>query len=385
MRVAAVTLYPPKKAGSAFYSFNLYREIVKYFEVVILTDEGTSSSTIRTIRAWVRNSIFIPFQLFKKIGQIKPSIVHFQIEYRTFNDNAALSTLNTLLATILIRKLNVKVIITLHGVISSGVIEKENIQFCNKVFAKILLMLFYKTLSIFSSKLIVHTRIMKQALQEEYKIDPGKIIVIPHGVNHALIKPRRVSNKIVKIFFHGFVRVEKGLESLLKAVRFVAIPHKNIKLTIVGGSPFQESTREDCYIGKLKKMVQTLQIREHVEFIQGFLSEDKLEEQIGSSDIMVFPYTDQYLEASGAVARVMDYGVPIICTRTPRFVGDLEDKKDCLMITPNNEQELARAIVDMIENDRLRRKISKNLKIKAANRYWEILAKEYVRLFKEGL
>ncbi|MEM2102818.1 MAG: glycosyltransferase [Candidatus Bathyarchaeia archaeon] len=382
MKIAVVTLYPPKKAGSAFYSFNLYRELAKYFEVVILTDEKGNSKMIETIKAWNRNSILLPFQLFKKISQTKPSIVHFQIEYRTFNDNASLSTLNALLATILTRNLNVKLIITLHGVISSAVIEKENVHSFSKLFTRILLTLFYRTLGTFSTKLVVHTKITKQVLQEEYKINPDKIVVIPHGVNHATIKRRRSSGKMVRVLFHGFVRAEKGLESLLRAISIVAVSHRNVKLTIAGGSPHQERMTGTRYIEKLNKMVQTLQIEGHVEFIPGFLSEDKLEEQILSSDIMVFPYTDQFLEASGAAARVMDYGKPIICTRTPRFIGDFEDQKDCLMITPNNEKELAKAIIALIENDTLRERISENLKKKATNRYWNVLVKEYVRLFK---
>lgn len=383
MKVAAVTLYPPKRAGSAFYAFNLYREIAKYCEVVILTDETASQTgTAKIIKGWSRNSFPLPFELFKHIYRARPSICHFQMEYRPFNDNAILSSLDALLTVILSRTASVKVMMTLHGIIYPAIIEDEKVQFFNRPLSKFLLTCFYKFLSIFSTKLIVHTQIMRKVLKDEYKIDIRKIVVIPHGVPRSNVLSRRLGKKIATIFFHGFIRPEKGLECLLKALRIVVDSNKNVRLVIAGGVPFQESVVGELYIDKLRKMINDLRLESHVDIKRGILSENELDKYISSSDVLVFPYLDRYLEASGAVARVMDYGVPIICARTPRFLGDLQNGQDCLMFDPNDEKELAKGIMNLINNQKLRQKISENLRDKAESRYWDVLAKEYIKLFK---
>jgi len=384
MKIAAITLYPPKKAGSAFYSFNLYKEIAKYFEVVILTDETPNQTgTMKVIKAWNRNSILLPLDLFKKIYRTKPSICHFQIEYRPFNDNAILSTLDALLIVALTKIANLKAMITLHGVIYSAIIEEEKIQFLNKTLSKILLVIFYNLLSLSSTKLVVHNQITQNVLQEEYKISKKKIAVIPHGVIPAKMLHKRSKDGIIKIFFHGFVRPKKGLECLLRAIQIVVASYKNVKLIIAGGPPFQESVIGESYIDRLRKMILTLRLGNHVEIKKGFISENDLDKYISSSDILVFPYIDHYLESSGSIARIMDYGVPIVCSKIPRFLADLQSGKECLMVTPNNEKELAEALMNLVDNQELRQKISENLRKKAKSRYWHILAKEYVKLFKE--
>jgi len=120
-----------------------------------------------------------------------------------------------------------------------------------------------------------------------------------------------------------------------------------------------------------------------VKIIKGFLTENELEELILESDILIFPYTDNFVEASGALARVMDYEKPVICTRTLRFIGDLRDTKDCIMVPPCNDKKLRDAIINLVQNKSLRDELKMNLKKKASYRYWDVLARRYIQLFGE--
>jgi len=382
MKLVAITLYPNKKAGSATYSYKLYKEIAKQFKVVIFGDEETErKNTVEVAKAWRRNSIWAPFKLFIKILRENPQACHFQIEYKTFSDNAILSSLEFLIIPVFLAPSSIKTFATLHGVISLSAAK----EFYGKragAAIKIPLRIFYKTLEIFTAMIIVHTRVMKKVLQEEYGVNGNKIVIISHGVDPAKHSYEIGGTQSHNLLFHGFLRPSKGLECLLNAMQAVLKVDSEAMLIIAGGAPHQD--RENTYIIELEKKIQSMQLENQVKIIRGFLSEDRLEELISRSDILVFPYTDNFAEASGALARAMDYGKAVVCTRTPRFIGDLEDEKDCLMVPPNNDVKLAEAIIRLIENKDFRERIKCNLKRKASERYWDIMATKHVQLFEEG-
>jgi glycosyltransferase involved in cell wall biosynthesis len=381
MKLAAITLYPNKKAGSATYSYKLYREIAKHCEVIVFGDEDAErKNTTQVVKAWRRNSIWLPFQLLKRIFTEKPQVCHFQIEYKTFNDDAILSSLEFLILLIFLAPSSIKTFVTLHGVVSPSVAK----EFYGKkagTAIKVPLRVFYKTLEILTAGIIVHTWVMKKVLQEEYGVARNKIIIIPHGVDRAKRSYKTDDTQSHNLLFHGFLRTNKGLECLLNAMQAVLKRHPEARLIIAGGAPHQD--RENSYIIELERKIQSMQLDDQVKIIRGFLSENRLEELISRSDILMFPYTDNFVEASGALARAMDYGKAVICTRTPRFIGDLEDEKDCLMVPPHNDAKLADAMIRLIENKDIRERIKCNLKRKASERYWDTLAIKHVRLFEE--
>lgn len=384
MKVVAVTLYPDKKAGSALYSHKLYAEISKYCTVVILSDnDANQKENIKVVNAWRRKSLLTPFQLFKNILRQKPHICHFQIEYKTFNDSAALSAIENLLLFLFIRITSISILVTLHGVIPIAKTEKVFERKATAVLCNLPLRIFYKALEFSSKRIIVHTNLMGNILKG-YGLSNNKIVVIPHGVDHARQLYGGDKKESLNVLFHGFVRPSKGLEWLINAMQKVAKLHPTVKLIIAGETPHQERVKGRFYISQLRRKIRYLQLENHVKIIKKFLSENELEKLILESDVLVLPYIDNFFEASGALARVMDYGKPLICTKIPRFLGDLKNGQDCIMVSSRDAQELAEAVIELSQNETLRKKISQNLKEKASWRYWDILAKKYVQLYEEN-
>jgi len=384
MKVAAVTLYPDKKAGSALYSHKLYAEIAKYCTVVILSDsEANQKDNVKVVNAWRRKSLLMPFQLFKYTLKQKPRICHFQIEYRTFNDSVAISTIENLLLLLLMRITSIGILVTLHGVIPLTKTEKVFERKAIAVLCNLPLRIFYKTLEFSSKKIIVHTNLMENILQA-YGLNSNKIAVIPHGVDRARQLYGADKKESLTVLFHGFVRPSKGLEWLINAMRNVAELHPRVKLVIAGETPHQERGKGHFYISQLRSKIRCLQLENHVKVIKKFLNENELEKLILEGDILVLPYIDNFFEASGALARVMDYGKPLICTKIPRFLGDLRNGEDCIMVSPRDTQRLAEAVRELVQNETLRKKIGENLKEKASGRYWDIIAKQYVQLYEEN-
>jgi glycosyltransferase involved in cell wall biosynthesis len=383
MKIAAVTLYPWKKAGSASYSYKLYQEISRHCEVIIFSDQDSNAKDngVIVVRAWHRNSLWTPFQICKKVLKERPHICHIQLEYRTFNDYTAMTAIQTMLLLILMSPSSTKKYITLHGVISAITMENLFSERTSTAIFRGLLKLFYKSLELLVKKIIVHTHVMMAVLQKEYNVKSGKIIVIPHGVDRASHSNKKIEKEETTLLFHGYIRPSKGLEYLLDALHKVIKSYPKTELIIAGGAPYQEKNAESYFIKKLEAKIEFLDLKRNVKIFRGFLSEEELDRLISESDIVIFPYIDFFVEASGALARTMDYAKPVICTKTPRFIGDLEDLKDCLMVPPCNGEKLANAIIKLIQDKNLREKLKVGLKEKAVTRYWDAIAEKHIQLF----
>jgi glycosyltransferase involved in cell wall biosynthesis len=104
------------------------------------------------------------------------------------------------------------------------------------------------------------------------------------------------------------------------------------------------------------------------------------------SNVIVLQSGDpNYIEASGTVAAVADYGKPLICSKVPKFQCDLQDEKDCIFVSPSSSAELVQVLVLLMKNSELRLRLGKNLRNKHKDNYWGIVAKEHVSLYNRLL
>lgn len=124
-------------------------------------------------------------------------------------------------------------------------------------------------------------------------------------------------------------------------------------------------------------------IEGHKTTFAGFVSEDSLDGLLRSSDIILLLSDEEgFVEASGALARVADFGKSVICSRIPKFLNDLQDGVDCLMITPQKLEEMSNAILLLIKNSELRKQLGLNLMNKMKERYWDFVATKHLELYE---
>jgi glycosyltransferase involved in cell wall biosynthesis len=118
----------------------------------------------------------------------------------------------------------------------------------------------------------------------------------------------------------------------------------------------------------------------------GFVDEASLQRLIWRSDIIVLQSTEPYyVEASGALAAVADYGKPVVCTKVPKFQSELQDGEHYLAVEPSDSTELAQAFALLGENKELGKRLGKNLKEKFESRRWSKVAEEHVTLYRRVL
>jgi D-inositol-3-phosphate glycosyltransferase len=169
-------------------------------------------------------------------------------------------------------------------------------------------------------RIIVATEKERQNLIRYYDALPGKIGVVPCGVNMELFQPvaraaarRELGLTEAKVLlFVGRIDPLKGIDRLLKALPRLPF-REGLKLVIIGGD---ENSRPE--IEKLKKLSVELKIQDLVRF-EGLIKHEQLPYYYSAADVCTVP---SYYESFGLVAlEALACGTPVLATD----VGDMKN------------------------------------------------------------
>ena len=171
-----------------------------------------------------------------------------------------------------------------------------------------------------------------------------------NGIDTNFFKPRpkKNLNKTINILssgnpFHRF----KGKADIRKALNIIAKTHPDIKFnfTIVCGNKIDEEALS--WVGANYELTLKLGLS-HREMRQAYYD----------SDIYI---NSSWYEGFGMPPlEAMACGTPVIQADNQGLTGIVVDRKNCLLIPPNNPQKMAGAIETLIEDDVLRNDLIKN-------------------------
>ncbi len=382
MKVCAVTTWPPHRDGVALYSAELYKQIAKMVNVEVIANisnqqklsESCEKEKLSVSRCWKRTPWY-PIHVFRAAFKTRCHVVHLQHGWLLYG-----SFVSSLLFPVLLcifRLSRKSCVITMHTVM-----RKDAHIFTNSLvnfLARMAVLFVSRCIVHFSDKTIVHNRLMKKILQKESGAEKEKIVVIPHGTKKASKKPEfSKEHRELCILSLGFLRKDKGIERLVDAFKKFLEECPDAKLVIVGGSHAHDKTG---YPESFKGFL-TPNIRKKV-LLAGFVDETRLDQLIWRSDIIVLQSTEPYyVEASGALAAVANYGKPIVCNKVPKFQSELQNGEHCIVVAPSDSTELAQALVLLMERKHLRNRLGKNLKEKFEGRSWSAVAKEHTNIYR---
>ena len=285
--------------------------------------------------------------------------------------------------------LNLKIVTTLHGPIfpknnSSQNLSNllpQNVKIPLNV-VKIYIIFTYIIISKLSSAIIVHGKTFEKIL-ETYRIK--KVYHIPHGIekidnaNNKLNKLIKIKKNQKIILSFGGISPRKGLEYLIHAFSELLKEKNKVILVIAGG----ESSSYKGYTNRLIHIVKKYNIENNVVFT-GYLSESQVNDVFNQADIVVLSYPVSRA-ASGPLSLAMAHGKPIIATATGYFSEILEDNVDALLVPPKDIHLLSKTMEILICNEKLRAKLSKNIKLKVEKSYWVNVAQTTANLYQKLL
>lgn len=181
-------------------------------------------------------------------------------------------------------------------------------------------------------------------------VDPKDIVYIPNGIDMKRFHP--VTNKDKyglreklnlpqgkKIFIYtGRLNKGKGLELLLRVWKQIIDSGRDVYLILAGSGSYQFLSVED----ELKDFVCENKLEDRVRFT-GYV--DNIEEYLMASDIFIFPSETESFGCS--VAEALACGLPVISTNVGG-IPDIVKKKDGILVNPNSQDELYKAIEEII-------------------------------------
>lgn len=206
------------------------------------------------------------------------------------------------------------------------------------------------------SALIVPTEKVKKELISYGVKKP--IFIVPNGLdikkfsvlNSNYLRKRFGLSRQDKILLCvGRLGKEKSIDFLIKSFLLVSKTQKNAKLVIVGEGAEKEN---------LVKLAQELGLSSKILFT-GTIDYDDLPKVYKDADLFVFASTT---ETQGMVIlEAMASGLPILAVKDDA-VGEIIGGQNNGILAEKNEAEFARQAVKLLENKKLRDKLSKNAK-----------------------
>jgi glycosyltransferase involved in cell wall biosynthesis len=339
-------IIPFHRSGAFLYSLKLYSRL--------------PSRVVSTRRSLI-DAISNP-------SQRDTQLYHIQYEYRAFG--GFFGSLVLLLVLAITLGLKSRVVVTLHGLIVYQSVA-------NRRFGWLLAFAFFgfiRLTALFASSFIVHSELMKRVLNAKFGIN--KVVVIPHGTDSK--EPyQRFAGKDDRILFFGFIRPSKGIENVIDALEIIRRTRPDVVMTIAGSIA---RSNEKSYLQSLQARVREKDLVNYVDFQTEFIDVERRSQLLRSSTVVVLPYTDLFVEVSGVVHDIAEYGVPIICSPIPRF-SELVDGFDCLKVSPTSD-ELANAILRILTDCQLRSRLGTNLRLKAEQQSWDVVARRHVSLYR---
>ncbi|HEY0087211.1 MAG TPA: glycosyltransferase family 4 protein, partial [Candidatus Lokiarchaeia archaeon] len=257
-----------------------------------------------------------------------------------------------------------KVVITVHG---SDILTIPRNQLIKKI---------YIGLIKHSDHIIAVSNANKKKLIE-LGVKEDMIFVIPNGIYLYELKnvknPKKKKDE-TKIVWTGRMVEIKGLKNLIKAMKIVVTSYPDSKLALIGDGPLKNN---------LMNLSEDLCLKENIDFI-GYVKNEAILEYLENSDIFVLPSTFEGFGISALEA--MNCSKPIIGSNIGGIVDIIEDKKNGLLVEPENHQQLAEKICYLIEHpvDRIRMG-KEGRKIAEKNFTWEKIAGKTFELYSKLL
>jgi phosphatidyl-myo-inositol alpha-mannosyltransferase len=203
----------------------------------------------------------------------------------------------------------------------------------------------------------------------------GSAEIIPNGIDLDIFTPdvepfpEYMDGKI-NILFVGRLESRKGLSYLLRAFKTIKKDTPNTRLIVVGPGKRSRANYE--------RWVRNNHIEDVV--FTGFASQMELPRYYRTADIFCAPATGR--ESFGIVLiEAMAMGKPIVATGIEGFRCVVTPGEDGILVKPRSSEQLRRALMKLINNPGLRRKMGENGRIKAQQYSWKKIARRIIETY----
>lgn len=206
--------------------------------------------------------------------------------------------------------------------------------------------IYYKGSTNFSERVIVSYQHVKDDVVKYYGISPDKIDVCPVGIIETQFIGGCFSEVKAKynlqdkyLFYSAGTWRHKNHIGLIKALKIIHEQYRlNIPL-ICTGYIYQD------FFPQIEEVIIELKMQNMVRFL-GYVPEADMLQLLTNATLVVIPTL--YEAGSYPLLEAMAYGVPVICSDITSLPDSIGDRR--FIFDPNNIDQMAKLIVDMLNN-----------------------------------
>lgn len=370
-----ITSYPPRECGIATYSQDLIKALYNKFSntfsirVCALESGDVSYKYSSEVKYTLKTSLSENYKkLALKINkdhQVKIVLIQHEFGFFSKQEDAFLEFLNTLTKP---------VIIVFHTVLPSPD-EK--------------LMIHVRSIASACESVVVMTHSSVNILINDYDLPKKKITMIAHGthlvthINRDFLKNKYGLRGRRVLTTFGLLSSGKSIETTLKALPAIIKTNPDVIFLVIGKTHPEVLKQEgEQYRLSLEQIVAEHNLTQNVKFINNYLSLPDLLEYLQLTDIYLFTTKDPNQAVSGTFAYAMSCGCPIISTPIPHAKEVLTEETGIIFDFQNSDQ-LAEAVIILLNNNTLRRNIRINTLQKIVSTAWENSAVKHTMLFNK--
>lgn len=221
-------------------------------------------------------------------------------------------------------------------------------------------------------------------------VPESRVHVIPNTVDDFYTElNKNVKRSRSQILFFGHLTKSKGYVDLLKVIPIVAKAYPDVLFLCCGnirsGEPGvkydQTSGKRIFYEDPFEAELKILNSKYSINYVNcGVVSGDEKLNLLQSSTAFVLPsYSEGF---SRAILESLAVGLPVITTPVGANKDVIQNRINGVLVEPGDLVGLSNAIMEMIESESLRHRLSENGKTLFENNFKEeIIIAKYIKLF----
>ncbi|MFN7016837.1 MAG: glycosyltransferase family 4 protein [Fimbriimonadales bacterium] len=370
LQVAFVSTYPPTECGLATFTADVLQAVERHGwdGVVVSADheariDHPDPRVVYQIRREREEDYIEAAQL---LNRSPVRVVSLQHEYGIFGGEMGEKVLTFL------KHLRVPVVTTLHTVVPKpSEPMREILQAVVRA----------------SDAVVVMAGTAVRLLDSVYHAPTHHVYVIPHGAPEPLpISPQEAKARIgmsgqIVLSTFGLVSRGKGIEDVIRALPAVVEQFPNLVYLVLGEThPKVRAQEGESYREFLMSEVERLGLRNHVVFVNRYLSLEDIRLYLRATDIYITPYLNPDQITSGTLAYAIAAGC--VTLSTPYlYAREVLSDGGGMLVQFNNPHSIADALLQLLSDPVLMRYHRLVAQRKAAGLSWYKVGQAYAQLF----
>jgi len=372
--IAFLSTYPPRECGLATFTEDLIKELdnvrlLKKPSVIAISNDSYSydDRVIMEIQQFDRESYV---NAANAINNSDIELLVLEHEYGIFGGEAGEYILD------FIDNLKIPLITTLHTVLPNPMKKQKEVL---------------RAIGKKSARVVTMAKNTVPILENIYDIPASKTEVIHHGVPYRIVESREKlkekygfsGRNVISTF--GLLSPGKGLEYGIEAIAKVVKKYGNVIYLILGQThPVVKREHGEAYREMLVDLVDRLGIKDHVIFVDKYLTKEEIITYLQMSDIYMTPYLGKDQAVSGTLAYAVGYGRVIVSTPYS-YAREMLAEGRGLLAEFRDADSLAEKILYVLDNPKAKKEMEKRTLSVGMTMMWSNVANQYTKLFIDTL